>query len=90
MCTISVNQLGTAFVSLLAVFVGRAANIFPGAALLNKTLRPTPEDGALEMRTQLCLWYCGLRGAVAYALAMKAAATLGAPGRRCWGAPCSS
>ena len=79
MCTISVNQLGTAFVSLLAVFVGRAANIFPGAALLNKTLRPTPEDGALEMRT-LCLWYCGLRGAVAYALAMKAAATLGAPG----------
>jgi NhaP-type Na+/H+ or K+/H+ antiporter len=80
MCTISVNQLGTAFVSLLAVFVGRAANIFPGAALLNKTLRPTPEDGALEMRTQLCLWYCGLRGAVAYALAMKAAATLGAPG----------
>ena len=27
------------------------------------------------------LWYCGLRGAVAYALAMKAAATLGEPGQ---------
>ena len=80
MCTISVTQLVTAFVSLFAVFVGRAANVFPGARLLNNTLRPTKEDGRLDVNVQLCLWYCGLRGAVAYALAMKAAATLGPPG----------
>ena len=80
MCTISFTQLVTAFTSLFAVFVGRAANVFPGAHLLNNTLRPTKEDGRLDANVQLCLWYCGLRGAVAYALAMKAAATLGPPG----------
>jgi NhaP-type Na+/H+ or K+/H+ antiporter len=48
---------------------------------LSKTTRPTEEYGRFNQNTQLCLWYCGLRGAVAYALAMKAAATLGEPGQ---------
>jgi NhaP-type Na+/H+ or K+/H+ antiporter len=81
MCTIHVTHLVTAVIALFAVFVGRAANIFPGSYLLNRTLRPTEEFGQLTTNTQLCLWYCGLRGAVAYALAMKAAATLGASGQ---------
>jgi hypothetical protein len=80
MCTISVTHLATAGVSLLAVFVGRAANIFPGAYLLNSTTRPTDELGRFDQNLQLTLWYCGLRGAVAYALAMKAAATMGSAG----------
>jgi len=80
MCTISLTHLVTSVVALLAVFVGRAANVFPGAWLLNTTLRTTDEDGRLDVNTQLTLWYCGLRGAVAYALAMKAAATMGAAG----------
>lgn len=81
MCTISVTHLVTAVVALLAVFLGRAANVFPGAYLLNHTLRPSEQFGQLTRNTQLCLWYCGLRGAVAYALAMKAAATLGPSGQ---------
>jgi NhaP-type Na+/H+ or K+/H+ antiporter len=81
MCMISVTQLVTGAVALFAVFLGRAANIFPGAYLLNRTLRATEEQGHLTMNVQVMLWYCGLRGAVAYALAMKAAATLGAPGQ---------
>ena len=80
MCTISLTHVVTAVVALLAVFVGRAANIFPGAYLLNSTIRPTEELGRLDRNVQLTLWYCGLRGAVAYALAMKAAATLGPAG----------
>lgn len=48
---------------------------------MSKTTRPTEEYGRFNQNTQLCLWYCGLRGAVAYALAMKAAATLGEPGQ---------
>ena len=81
MCTISLTHLVTAVISLLAIFIGRVANVFPGSYLLNATLRPTEEYGRLSQNTQMCLWYCGLRGAVAYALAMKAAATLGEPGQ---------
>ena len=80
MCTISLTHMVTSVIALLAVFVGRAANVFPGAYLLNNTLRPTEADGLLDTNVQLTLWYCGLRGAVAYALAMKAAATMGAAG----------
>ena len=80
MCTISLTHVVTAVVALLAVFVGRAANVFPGAYLLNSTIRPTEELGRLDGNVQLTLWYCGLRGAVAYALAMKAAATMGPAG----------
>ena len=81
MCTISLTHLVTAVISLFAIFIGRVANVFPGSYLLNATLRPTEEYGRLSQNTQMCLWYCGLRGAVAYALAMKAAATLGEPGQ---------
>lgn len=81
MCTISVTHLVTAVISLFAVFIGRAANVFPGAYLLNRTSRPSQEYDQITTNVQLCMWYCGLRGAVAYALAMKAAATLGAPGQ---------
>ena len=80
MCTISLTHVVTAVVALLAVFLGRAANVFPGAYLLNSTIRPTEELGRLDGNVQLTLWYCGLRGAVAYALAMKAAATMGPAG----------
>ena len=57
MCTISLTHVVTAVVALLAVFLGRAANVFPGAYLLNSTIRPTEELGRLDGRVQLTLWY---------------------------------
>ena len=40
MCTISLTHLVTAVISLLAIFLGRVANVFPGEFLLSITSFP--------------------------------------------------
>lgn len=54
--------------SVLAMLVSRAMNIFPIAALLNATVR---KGRSMSMKSQFVLWYAGLRGAIAYALAKR-------------------
>lgn len=54
--------------SVLAMLVSRAMNIFPIAALLNATVR---KGRSMPFKSQFVLWYAGLRGAIAYALAKR-------------------
>ncbi|EFO18971.2 sodium/hydrogen exchanger 3, variant [Loa loa] len=51
--------------SILLCFVGRAFNVFPLAYLANKCRRPQ-----ISMKNQFIMWYSGMRGAVAFALAL--------------------
>ena len=80
------TALATPITAMLACGLGRAANVFSGAAVLNRTTRPTEQYGRIAPNAQALLWCCGARGAVAYALAMKAASTAGRSGREMLGA----
>ena len=71
----------TACVGLLACYVGRAVNIFPGAALLNVLPSRRLREYRISSRLQYTMWFCGMRGAVAFALAVKAARDIGEQGR---------
>ncbi|EJW87776.1 sodium/hydrogen exchanger [Wuchereria bancrofti] len=51
--------------SILLCFVGRAFNVFPLAYLANKCRRPQ-----ISIKNQFIMWYSGMRGAVAFALAL--------------------
>ncbi|KAL3997860.1 sodium/hydrogen exchanger 3 [Acanthocheilonema viteae] len=51
--------------SILLCFIGRAFNVFPLAYLANKCRRPQ-----ISMKNQFIMWYSGMRGAVAFALAL--------------------
>jgi len=58
-------QAGYVVVTLLLCFLGRAISVFPLAFLLNMGRKHK-----LPFKHQLVLWYSGLRGPVAYALAV--------------------
>ncbi|KAK6106591.1 sodium/hydrogen exchanger 3 [Brugia pahangi] len=51
--------------SILLCFVGRAFNVFPLAYLANKCRHPQ-----ISVKNQFIMWYSGMRGAVAFALAL--------------------
>jgi len=53
-------------IALLLCLVGRFFNIFPLSWLANKG---RPNDKQVPVKMQLVLWFAGLRGAIAYALA---------------------
>lgn len=60
--------------SLVALAVSRALNVYPLAAVVNFM---RPKDVAIPRRHQHMLWFSGLRGAIAFALSLSAAADLG-------------
>lgn len=70
----------TALVGLFATYIGRAVNIFPGSFLLNKSSARKNTSYVITPKMQMLLWFCGLRGAVAFALAVKARRDLGEQG----------
>ena len=70
----------TAIVGLLVTYISRAANIFPGSFLLNVTSARKNPAHSITPRMQIILWFSGLRGAVAFALAEKARRDLGEQG----------
>uniref|UniRef100_A0AC35UDA3 Sodium/hydrogen exchanger n=1 Tax=Rhabditophanes sp. KR3021 TaxID=114890 RepID=A0AC35UDA3_9BILA len=53
------------FWSILLLFVSRACNIFPLSRLLNKFRRQK-----ISFKNQVIMWFSGMRGAVAFALAL--------------------
>lgn len=63
-------------ISLVALALSRAVNVYPCTALVN-ALR-TPET-RVPPRHSFMLWFSGLRGAMAFALSLQAAEDL--PGR---------
>merc|ERR1712091_169593 len=54
--------------------------VYPLSYMLNITSRKSNATGYIQGNTQHMLVFCGLRGAVAYALSVKAAAEFGAVG----------
>eukprot|EP00051_Salpingoeca_urceolata_P003330 m.57014 g.57014 ORF g.57014 m.57014 type:complete len:733 (-) comp12689_c0_seq1:74-2272(-) len=53
------------FASVILILAGRAANIFPLARIINQ-FRPVK----INTRMQFVMWFSGLRGAIAFALAL--------------------
>ena len=60
-------------VCFVALAVSRAANIWPCATLANYLRLP---DQRIPQRHQFMLWWAGLRGAMAFAIALEAAEQL--------------
>jgi len=62
------SHVGFIFFSILFIGVARAANVFPCAYLINFV---RPASRKIPMKHQKALWYSGLRGAMAFALALQ-------------------
>ncbi|KAK8937362.1 Sodium/hydrogen exchanger 6 [Platanthera zijinensis] len=62
------SHIGFIFFSILFIGVARAANVFSCAYLVN-LIRPT--NRKIPLKHQKALWYSGLRGAMAFALALQ-------------------
>ncbi|KAG0449040.1 hypothetical protein HPP92_027523 [Vanilla planifolia] len=62
------SHVGFIFCSILFIGVARAANVFSCAYLVN-LVRPIHQK--IPMKHQKALWYSGLRGAMAFALALQ-------------------
>nr|DAD24242.1 TPA_asm: hypothetical protein HUJ06_025705 [Nelumbo nucifera] len=62
------SHVGFIFFSILFIGVARAANVFSCAYLVNLF---RPANRQIPLRHQKALWYSGLRGAMAFALALQ-------------------
>ncbi|XP_020103471.1 sodium/hydrogen exchanger 6-like isoform X2 [Ananas comosus] len=62
------SHLGFIFFSILFIVVARAANVFSCAYLVNLV---RPANRKIPVKHQKALWYSGLRGAMAFALALQ-------------------
>uniref|UniRef100_A0A7N0UD59 Sodium/hydrogen exchanger n=1 Tax=Kalanchoe fedtschenkoi TaxID=63787 RepID=A0A7N0UD59_KALFE len=62
------SHIGFIFFSIIFIIVARAANIFSCAYLVNLV---RPQHRKIPMKHQKALWYGGLRGAMAFALALQ-------------------
>ncbi|KAG6394196.1 hypothetical protein SASPL_144777 [Salvia splendens] len=62
------SHIGFIFFSILFIGIARAANVFSCAYLINMV---RPSHRKISMKHQKALWYSGLRGAMAFALALQ-------------------
>eukprot|EP00249_Psilotum_nudum_P022473 c28530_g1_i2 orf=145-2076(+) len=62
------SHVGFIFFSILFIGVARAANVFPCAYIVNLVC---PTSSKIPMKHQKALWFSGLRGAMAFALALQ-------------------
>ncbi|PIA37552.1 hypothetical protein AQUCO_03000254v1 [Aquilegia coerulea] len=62
------SHVGFIFFSILFIVIARAANVF-GCAYLVNLVRPANRQ--IPVKHQKALWYSGLRGAMAFALALQ-------------------
>ncbi|KAE8805721.1 sodium/hydrogen exchanger 6-like [Hordeum vulgare] len=62
------SHIGFIFFSIVFILVARAANVFSCAYILNLA---RPPHSQIPREYQLALWYSGLRGAMAFALALQ-------------------
>ncbi|WVZ64129.1 hypothetical protein U9M48_013695 [Paspalum notatum var. saurae] len=62
------SHVGFIFFSIIFIVVARAANVFSCAYLVNMS---RPEHRHIPLKHQKALWFSGLRGAMAFALALQ-------------------
>ncbi|KAL6844721.1 hypothetical protein ACP4OV_025380 [Aristida adscensionis] len=62
------SHIGFIFFSIIFILVARAANVFSCAYILNLA---RPPHCQIPRQYQVALWYSGLRGAMAFALALQ-------------------
>ncbi|KAL6592415.1 hypothetical protein ACP70R_049468 [Stipagrostis hirtigluma subsp. patula] len=62
------SHVGFIFFSIIFIVVARAANVFSCAYLVNMS---RPEHRRIPLKHQKALWFSGLRGAMAFALALQ-------------------
>ncbi|GMG98896.1 hypothetical protein Nepgr_000736 [Nepenthes gracilis] len=62
------SHVGFIFFSIICIVIARAANVFSCAYLVNFV---RPSHHKIPMKHQQALWYSGLRGAMAFALALQ-------------------
>ncbi|TVU11178.1 hypothetical protein EJB05_44747 [Eragrostis curvula] len=62
------SHVGFIFFSIIFIVVARAANVFSCAYLVNIS---RPEHRRIPLKHQKALWFSGLRGAMAFALALQ-------------------
>ncbi|KAG6507905.1 hypothetical protein ZIOFF_033258 [Zingiber officinale] len=62
------SHVGFIFFSILFIGVARAVHVFSCSYLINMA---RPVDSQIPVRHQKALWYSGLRGAMAFALALQ-------------------
>ncbi|KAF3325934.1 sodium/hydrogen exchanger 6-like protein [Carex littledalei] len=62
------SHIGFIFFSIIFIVIARAANVFSCAYLVNLV---RPAHRKIPMKHQKALWYSGLRGAMAFALALQ-------------------
>ncbi|KAK4793918.1 hypothetical protein SAY86_011912 [Trapa natans] len=62
------SHIGFIFFSILFIIIARAANVFSCAYLVNLA---RPAHRKIPLKHQKALWYSGLRGAMAFALALQ-------------------
>ncbi|KAK6941182.1 Cation/H+ exchanger [Dillenia turbinata] len=62
------SHVGFIFFSVLFIIVARAANVFSCAYMVNLV---RPANRKIPLKHQKALWYSGLRGAMAFALALQ-------------------
>jgi NhaP-type Na+/H+ or K+/H+ antiporter len=67
---------GTLVCTIINLNVARFLNIWVCTFLAN---RQRSENSKLNLKTQFVMWFGGLRGAMAYALALEASVTFGSP-----------
>ena len=58
------------FATILFCLIGRALNIFPLAFIINLRNHKPGGRGRIPLNHQIVMWHAGLRGAIAYALAI--------------------
>lgn len=62
-------NLSFSLYAMLFCVIGRFFNIFPLSALSNFVSHRNRKSNKITCKMQFCLWFAGLRGAIAYALA---------------------
>jgi len=67
-------DFGFIFFAIVIILVARAAHVFPLSFLINLARRP---ERKINRRHQVFIWFAGLRGAIAFALALDVPKALG-------------